>query len=96
MVVKEIVVLNPPDGLKYWVEYKGDNKKKDLLTKANDFAMALIYLNDCLSNEMRIVLAKNFWIGDDWYPHSLEKMCNLHQTLYGKSQFKERSPKPVL
>ena len=78
MVVKETVASNPPDGLKYWLECKDDNKKKDLPVKVNDFTMALIYLNSCSSNEIRINLAKNFGMVDDRYPHGLEEMCNLY------------------
>ena len=61
MNAKKNAASNPSDGLKYWLECKHDNKKKDLLAKANNFIMVLIYLNDCLSNEMRGQSSKKVW-----------------------------------
>ena len=46
--------------------------------------MALIYLHGCNSDEMRKDFAKAFGNGHDNYPWTLEKMCNMHRTIYYK------------
>ena len=84
MTVKEDTTIDPraTKGLKWWMKCTDKKERERLLKKAYGFNMPLIYLYQYNSNEMRTDLAKAYGNGHDNYPHNLEEMCNMHQTIY--------------
>ena len=93
MVIEEDKTIKPraTDGLDWWSKCEDKKKRNELLKKAYDFNMALIYLHGCNSDEMRKDFAKAFGNGHDNYPRTLEKMCNMHQTIYYKPTKRKKS-----